>query len=244
MLIKPITTAGWNPSNFRINEGVELSPSQTLRTEVFWMIYLVYVFIAFGGMVLTAQLGPIARDFGVDNQVVTILGFSAPVLTLAISIDNLANGITRPISGFLSDMIGRENTMLLIFSLESVALAGMALFGRHPHSFLVFAAFTFLFWGEIFVIFPAICGDTFGVRNATANNGLLYTAKGTAALTVPLANVLVSNTGTWTSVLVAAACCSFAAGILAKFVVVPMRKKLLRMPAQPDSLSVASVSST
>ena len=116
--------------------------------------------------------------------------------------------------------------MLLMFSLEAVALLGMAVLGRNPYGFLVFAALTFLFWGEIFVIFPAICGDSFGMENAAANNGLLYTAKGTAALTVPLASMLVAVTGTWNSVLLAASFCSLLAGILARFLLVPMRKRM------------------
>jgi OFA family oxalate/formate antiporter-like MFS transporter len=181
-------------------------------------------------MVMTAQLGPIARDFGLENRMITILGVTAPVLTLAISIDNFANGITRPIAGFVSDIIGRENMMLLMFSLEAVALAGMAFVGRTPFGFVGFAALTFLFWGEIFVIFPAICGDSFGIENAAANNGLLYTAKGTAALTVPLASMLVAATGTWNSVLLAAAISSLLAGVVAKFVLVPMRKKMCAVP--------------
>jgi OFA family oxalate/formate antiporter-like MFS transporter len=102
----------------------------------------------------------------------------------------------------------------------------MAVLGRNPYGFIGFAALTFLFWGEIFVIFPAICGDSFGIENAAANNGLLYTAKGTAALTVPLASMLVAATGRWNSVLLAAALCSLMAGVLAKFVLVPMRKKM------------------
>ena len=148
-------------------------------------VLLVYVMIGSGGMIVTAQLGPIARDFGVEKQMIAMLGRSMPLVALAVSIDNLANGLTRPFSGFLSDRIGRENAMLLMFSAEGVAFLGMAAFGRLPLAFLVFAALIFLFWGEIFSLFPAICGDIFGVRNATANNGLLYTAKGTSALTVP-----------------------------------------------------------
>lgn len=225
LLVKPIVPALRSLSR-RIQQGAEFTPAQTLRTGVFWVIYLVYVLIGYGGMVITAQLGPIARDFGVEKQIVTILGLSLPVLTLAVSIDNFANGITRPFCGFLSDKIGRENAMLLMFASESVAFLGMALFGRRPLAFLIFAALIFLCWGEIFSIFPAICGDTFGVKNATANNGLLYTAKGTCALAVPLANLLVAATGTWTSVLAATAVCSLLAGLLAKFLVVPMRKKL------------------
>jgi OFA family oxalate/formate antiporter-like MFS transporter len=85
--------------------------------------------------------------------------------------------------------------MLLMFSAEGIAFLGMAAAGRNPLAFVVFAALIFLFWGEIFSLFPAICGDTFGVRHATANNGLLYTAKGTAALAVPLTNFLVARRG-------------------------------------------------
>ena len=226
VLIKPIVPAVRTTSR-RIQQGADFTPSQTLRTRVFWVIYAVYLMIGSGGMVMTAQLGPIARDFGIEKQIVTILGLSMPVLTLALSIDNLANGITRPMCGFLSDKIGRENAMLLMFGSESIAFLGMALFGREPIAFLVFAGLIFLFWGEIFSLFPAICGDTFGVKNAAANNGLLYTAKGTCALVVPLANLLVAATGTWTSVLLTAAASSLLAGLLAKFLVAPMRIRLL-----------------
>jgi MFS transporter, OFA family, oxalate/formate antiporter len=218
----------------KMPQGREFTPSQTVRTKVFWLIYLVYLMIGSGGMIVTAQLGPIARDFGVDKQTITLLGFSMPLLAMAISIDNLANGLTRPFSGYLSDRIGRENTMLLMFCADGVALLGMAAFGRQPLAFLVFAALIFLFWGEIFCIFPAICGDTFGVKNATANNGLLYTAKGTSALVVPLANLMVAATGTWTAVLLVMAASSIGAGLLAKLAVEPMR---IRMPA-PKALPV------
>jgi OFA family oxalate/formate antiporter-like MFS transporter len=227
LLIKPAKRAEALTARKRIYQGAELTPPQTLRTRVFWLIYLIYLLIAFGGMIITAQLGPIARDFGVETRTVTILGLSTPVLALAVSLDNFANGITRPVCGFLSDILGRENMMLLVFSLESLALLGAALFGSNPYSFVLFMALVFLFWGEIFVVFPAVCGDSFGIRHATANNGLLYTAKGTAALTVPLANLLTGITGTWTSVLFAAAACSLLAGVLAKFALVPMRKRLV-----------------
>jgi len=234
LLVKPVKRGEPIAVRKRIYQGAELTPPQTLRTGVFWLIYLIYLLIAFGGMIITAQLGPIARDFGLEKQAVTILGLSAPVLALAVSLDNFANGITRPVCGFLSDILGRENMMLLVFSLESLALFGVAVFGRNPYCFVLFMALVFLFWGEIFVVFPAVCGDSFGIRHATANNGLLYTAKGTAALTVPLANLLTGATGTWTSVLLAGAICSLLAGVLAKFALVPMRKRLLLEYCPPE----------
>lgn len=232
-LIKPIVPALRPSPKGRIRQGYEFTPVQTVRTKTFWLIYLVYLMIASGGMILTAQLGPIARDFGVEKQTVTLLGFSLPLLAMAVSIDNVANGVTRPFSGYLSDKIGRENAMLVMFSADGLALLGMAAFGRQPLAFVVFAALIFLFWGEIFSLFPAICGDTFGVKHATANNGLLYTAKGTSALMVPLANLLVTATGTWTSVLLATAASSVGAGLLAKLVVDPMRRRMLPPEAVP-----------
>jgi OFA family oxalate/formate antiporter-like MFS transporter len=235
-LIKPIVPARRPPAHSRIQQGRDFTPAETLRTKVFWLIYIVYLLIASGGMIVTAQLGPIARDFGVEKQMVVLLGMALPVLTMAVSIDNLANGLTRPFCGFLSDKIGRENAMLLMFCSEGIAFFGMAVFGRQPLGFLIFAALIFLFWGEIFSLFPAISGDTFGIRNATANNGLLYTAKGTSALMVPLANVLVGATGTWTSVLLVTGVCSLAAGLVAKLVVAPMRRKLLA----PEPAAVGS----
>jgi OFA family oxalate/formate antiporter-like MFS transporter len=228
-LLRPIVPKSWSEAAARVGilRAADFAPSETLRTGTFWLIYLVYVLIASGGMVITAQLGPIAHDFGVEDQFVPLLGYSIPVLTLAISVDNFANGVTRPLCGFISDRIGRENAMLLIFSAESVAFLGMAVFGHRPLPFVLFAALIFLFWGEVFSIFPAICGDTFGVKYATANNGLLYTAKGTSALVVPLANVLAAATGTWVSVLLTAAVLSMLSGLLAKFLLAPMRRKIL-----------------
>jgi OFA family oxalate/formate antiporter-like MFS transporter len=205
--------------------GRDFAPAETIRTKVFWLIYAIYLLIAFGGMTLTAQLGPLARDFGVDKRVVTLLGFSLPLLTMTVSIDNFANGLTRPFSGYLSDKIGRENAMLLMFSAEGLAFFGMSVFGHTPLAFVLFAALIFLFWGEIFSLFPAICGDAFGVQHATANNGLLYTAKGTSALVVPLANIAVTAAGSWTPVLLLMAVSSLAAGLLARFVLDPMRRR-------------------
>lgn len=216
-LSKPILPAAWAAARTVRQRAGDFTPAQTIRTSVFWMIYLVYVMITFGGMVVTAQLGPIAGDFGI----------ALPVLTLAISIDNFANGITRPLSGFISDKIGRENAMLLIFGSEGLAFLGMIAFGHNPTGFVIFAALIFLFWGEVFCIFPAICGDTFGVGNAAANNGLLYTAKGTASLAVPVASILFTSTGSWNTVLLAAAASSLTAGLLAKFILSPMRRRLL-----------------
>jgi MFS transporter, OFA family, oxalate/formate antiporter len=170
LLIKPVKTAAPTLPLKKICRGAELGVAGVFRSRVFWLIYLIYLLIAVGGMVMTAQLGPIARDFGLETQVVTVMGISMPLLAVAVSIDNFTNGITRPISGFLSDFLGRENMMLLMFSLEAAALLGMVVCGRSPSGFLLFASLIFLFWGEIFVVFPAICGDCAAARHSSSGN--------------------------------------------------------------------------
>jgi OFA family oxalate/formate antiporter-like MFS transporter len=149
-----------------------------------------------------------------------------PLLTMTLSIDNLANGFTRPLCGFLSDRLGRENTMFFVFLGEGLSMLGLMKFGHSPVAFMTFAALIFLFWGEIFSIFPAVCADTFGVKFAAGNAGTLYTAKGTASLLVPLASVL-SAGGNWDRAFIFAASITIAAAIVAKFVLLPIRRKFI-----------------
>lgn len=205
---------------------VDYTTKKMLTTPVFWLIYVIYVLVAAGGVMATAQLGPIAHDFGISSTPISMFGATLPLLTLALSIDNVANGLTRPLCGFISDKIGRENTMFIVFIGEGLALLGLMKYGHNPYMFITFAALIFMFWGEIFSIFPAICGDTFGSKFATANAGTLYTAKGVAALMVPLASVVAAG-GNWNRVFILAAVVTIGAGIAAKFVLLPMRKRFL-----------------
>ncbi|MGF6757564.1 oxalate/formate MFS antiporter [Paraburkholderia sp. GAS42] len=203
---------------------VDYTPGQMIKAPVFWVIYLSFVAVAAGGLMATAQIGPIAKDWGLARLPMTFFGMTLPLLTMTLSIDNICNGFTRPLCGFISDKLGRENTMFVIFIGEGLALLGLMQYGTNPYAFMTFAALIFLFWGEIFSIFPAICADTFGSKYAAANAGTLYTAKGTASLIVPLASVL-SATGGWNLVFIVAAVVTIAAGISAKFILAPMRKR-------------------
>jgi len=217
-----------NPKSAR-----DFTPSQMIRTPVFWLLYVAFVLVGAGGLMAAAQVAPIAKDYGVASVPMLVFGTTMPLLTLTLAIDNLANGFTRPLTGWISDHIGRENTMLVVFVGEGLSMLGLMEFGHHPAGFLIFAPLIFLCWGEIFSIFPAVSGDTFGSKYAAANNGFLYTAKGTASLLVPVASVLKATTGSWTSVLWAAACMSIVAGLLAKFVIMPMRRRMLDTASVP-----------
>jgi OFA family oxalate/formate antiporter-like MFS transporter len=225
-LVRPKPPEGVTAAPRIVTTKVDYPTRKMLRTRVFWLIYALFVAVAAGGLMATAQIGPLARDYGLAKLPVTLFGITLPLLTMTLSIDNLCNGFTRPLCGFVSDRIGRENTMFIVFLGEGLAMLGLMKFGHDPIAFMAFAALIFLFWGEIFSIFPAICADTFGVRFAAGNAGTLYTAKGTASLLVPLASVL-SAGGNWDRVFIAASAVTMAAAIAAKFVLAPVRKRVI-----------------
>ena len=211
-----------------------IGPAEMLKTPVFWMLYICMVLVASGGLMAAAEIGPIAKDYGVDKLPVTVLWATLPLLTMALSIDSLVNGLTRPLTGWISDHLGRENTMVLVFIVEGVAIWGLMQFGHSAVGFLIFAPLIFLGYGEIFSLFPAASGDTFGPKYAATNNGLLYTAKGTSSLLIPLANVLKASAGSWVPVLWIAGALPITAAVLAIFVLSPMRRKMLdKLVADP-----------
>ena len=202
----------------------DFRPLEIVRYPVFWVMYLMFVLVGAGGLMATAQLAPIAKDFQIADIPVSILGLTLPALTFALSIDRVLNGITRPFFGWVSDNIGRELTMLIAFGFEALGIFALYVYGKDPLMFVLLSGLVFFAWGEIYSLFPSTCTDTFGARYATANAGLLYTAKGTASLLVPLANVLVSATGNWHAVFVVGALLNAAAALLAWFVLRPMRR--------------------
>jgi len=158
---------------------------------------------------------------------VTILFFTATTLSAALVIDSVCNGLARPFFGWVSDIIGRENTMALVFSLGALAYWGLGALGHTPHMFVLMAALIFFTWGEIFSLFPATCTDTFGAKYATTNAGLLYTAKGTSAWLVPLASLLRKYSGDWHAVFVIATFMNLGVAALALFVLKPLRRRAL-----------------
>jgi len=202
----------------------DYSPAQVLRQPVFWVMYLMFVMVAAGGLMATAQLGPIAKDFKIGDIPVDIMGLVLPALTFALAIDRVLNGLTRPFFGWVSDQIGREPTMFIAFALEAVGILALYTFGQHPVAFVILTGVVFFAWGEIYSLFPSTCADTFGSKYAASNAGLLYTAKGTASLLVPLSSVLATATGSWHAVFIVASVMNAVAAILAWFVLRPMRR--------------------
>lgn len=215
----------------------DYAPSEVLKSPVFWVMYAMFVMVAAGGLMATAQLGPIAQDFKIMDVPVNIMGLVLPALTFALAIDRVLNGLTRPFFGWVSDKIGREQTMFIAFALESVGILALYYYGQNPILFVLLTGMVFFAWGEIYSLFPSTCADTFGSRYAASNAGMLYTAKGTASLLVPLSSVLAAATGSWHAVFIVASAVNAAAALLAWFVLRPMRRKHIENSRQASSSS-------
>ncbi|HLQ35019.1 MAG TPA: oxalate/formate MFS antiporter [Chloroflexota bacterium] len=205
----------------------DYTPVETLRTPVFWLMYGMMTMVATGGLMAVAQLAPIATDFKVDKTIVSLGWITMAALPFALSLDRILNGLTRPFWGWVSDHIGRENTMFLAFGLEACAIVLLIQTASNPLLFVLFSAATFFGWGEIYSLFPATSSDLFGRRYATTNYGMLYTAKGTASLLVPVGNLVQGATGSWLPIFMLAVAFDVIAAILAITALKTLRKRHL-----------------
>ncbi len=199
-----------------------VSPAVMLRTPVFWLLFLMMTMLSTSGLMVISQTAAFARDFGVAS--LTVMGMTA--LPLALTIDRITNGLTRPFFGWLSDVIGRENTMFIAFLLEGVAMYTWLQFRSDPLLFVLLSGVVFFGWGEIFSLFPSTLTDTFGERHATTNYGFLYMAQGVGSvLGGPMAAQLHDATGSWIPVFGVVITLDLVAALLALVVLKPLRRK-------------------
>ena len=199
----------------------------TQGQPIFMLMYFMFVMVGAGGLIVTANLAPISLDLKVGNVPVTLAGLTMTALTFAATIDRILNGLTRPFFGWVSDQIGRENTMFIAFMLEGIGIFALYKLGADPVWFVILSGLVFFAWGEIYSLFPSTCTDTFGAKFAATNAGLLYTAKGTAALLVPYASSIQKTTGSWDLVFIIAAGANILAAVLAIAMLKPWRRKVV-----------------
>jgi len=207
----------------------DFTPVEVLKTAPFWVMYAMFVMVGAGGLMAIAQLAPIANDYKIAGIPVSLLGLTLPALTFALTIDRVLNGVCRPFFGWVSDQIGRENTMFIAFFVEGIGIFALLYFANNPVLFVILSGVVFFAWGEIYSLFPATCTDIYGRKFATTNYGMLYTAKGTASLLVPLANVLTTYTGSWHAVFYVAAIANIVAAVMALAVLRPLRQKFMAL---------------
>lgn len=211
---------------------------EALQTKLFWLMFLMFICVVTGGMMAVAQLGVIAQDLGVKNFSVNLYFITMAALPLALMLDRIMNGISRPLFGWISDNIGREKTMLIAFTLEGLGIIALGYFGHNPYAFLILSGVVFLAWGEVYSLFSALAGDAFGTKHIGKIYGVLYCAKGIGALFVPVGNLMMEATGTWSTVLYTVAAMDLFAAFLAITVLRPVlaaHVKRSSVAPQPES---------
>ena len=205
-------------------ESRQVRPVDMLRTPIFWLMFVMMTMMSTAGLMVTSQMAAFTRDFGMANAIV----FGLPLLPLALSLDRITNGLTRPFFGWLSDQIGRENTMVIAFALEGTAMTLWLFTTSHPALFVLMSGVVLFGWGEIFSLFPSTLTDTYGTRYATTNYGFLYMAQGVGSvLGGPVAALLHDAYGSWMPVFGIIIAMNFATALLAGLVLKPMRQRWL-----------------
>src|ERR1700682_101070 len=199
-------------------------PKAMLKTPVFWLMFVMMTMMSTGGLMVILNFANFARDFGVAD----IMVFGLQALPLALTVDRITNGLTRPFFGWVSDKIGRENTMGIAFFLEAAAVLLLVYFRNDALIFVILSAVVFFGWGEIFSLFPSTLTDTFGTKNATANYGFLYMAQGVGSvLGGPFAALLHDLEGSWLPVFGVIITMDVLTALLALFVLKPTRARFL-----------------
>ena len=205
--------------------GLDYAPGEMLRTPLFWLLFVMMTMMSTGGLMVISQFSAFARDFGVADVIV----FGAPALPLALTIDRITNGLTRPFFGWISDRIGRENTMGLAFFLEALAIALLLAYREDATALVVLSGLVFFGWGEIFSLFPSTLTDSFGSKHATTNYGFLYMAQGIGSIFGgPMAAWLRGETGSWVPVFLLVVALDALTALLALLVLKPMRTTMAK----------------
>jgi len=200
------------------------SPREMLKNPIFYLMFVMMSMMSTSGLMVTSNVGPFAKEFGVADMLV--MGMAA--LPLSLTLSRFTNGLTRPFFGWISDHIGREPTMALAFSLEAVAILVLFHYINQPALFVVLTGLVFFGWGEIFSLFPSTLTDTFGPKYASTNYGFLYIAQGVGSiLGGPAAAFLKQATGSWTAVFIIVAALDVLTAVLAIAVLRPMRLRHL-----------------
>ena len=205
---------------------VGYAPIIMLRSTVFWLMFVMMSMMSTGGLMVITQFTSFAKSFGITAQTtVVILGMAFAAIPAALTFDRITNGLTRPFFGWVSDHIGRENTMAIAFILEGMAIFLMLQYRTDPYLLVVLSGLVFFGWGEIFSLFPSTLTDTFGTKYATTNYGFLYMAQGVGSiLGAPIAAMIYEATGSWMPVFGLVIGMDVLTGLLALLVLKPLRQ--------------------
>lgn len=216
------------PASQRVTQTTrEYAPREMLRSPTFWLLYVMMTIGAIPGLLMIGEIKPMAVDFHVADVKVTLFWATMTAVNFAMFLDRFSGGLTRPVFGWFSDHVGRETAIFCAFALEGTALFFLIRHNDSPVLFVLMSGLAFFGWGAILSLFPALNSDLFGRQFASANYGLLYTAKGVASLLVAGCMRLQAETGSWAPVFTLMIACDFAAAFLALFALRPLHRRWL-----------------
>src|SRR5579864_5071170 len=119
---------------------LDFNYSEMLRTPQFYFLFFAMLSVGIGGLMVTAQLKPVATNFKISEA----------ALTVALVLTPLANGSSRILWGWVSDYLGRERTMFTAFLLQAIFLVCATTLGRSGDvMFVAMMVMVFLTWGEL-----------------------------------------------------------------------------------------------
>jgi MFS transporter, OFA family, oxalate/formate antiporter len=179
-------------------------PLSLLRMGAFWMAFFAFLFMATGLLILTANTKPLGES----------LGIASTIIVAAVTLQQILNGASRVVWGWVSDRLGRETTMAIAFAVNALLLFLIPVFGDSSLGFIALTSLALFTSGEIFALFPALTGDRFGSKYAAANQGMLYTAKGIASLGGGAFAAWLAVTQSWSVVFGLAGSLALAASII------------------------------
>jgi MFS transporter, OFA family, oxalate/formate antiporter len=222
----------WKPVARVYQASTDRTWLEMVKQPSFYLIYVMMTLVAFGGLVVTSQLQEIADFYKVDR---TIIAWGLSAAILAIQVNRIVNGLTRPLWGWISDHVGRENAMFTAFLTEGIAVWAWLHTANRPVMFILLSSVVFFAWGEIFSLFPSLTADLYGRRWATANYGIVYTAKGTASIFAgPVAAYVMFKTGSWVPVFYVMIACDVIAAFMALLWLKPVVSRTIAMAERMD----------
>lgn len=251
--------AGWEQIKQKVQKRVQQSardytPREMLKSRSFYLLYLMMTLITFSGLVVTAQLKPIGEMYQYqtrtlfERSAVSVGGLKfalggVTVLAVALLLNNVLNGVARPFFGWVSDHLGRYDTMAIAFTLEAIAITAFTIFVDRSVLFVVLCGLVFFAWGDIYSLFPSAIADIFGSKHATTNYGIQYTAKGLGSILAgPLAAWVNENNNSWVPVFWAMIACNVTAAALAVLWLKPLITRLMKEQAPQEAQGIASES--
>lgn len=199
--------------------------AEALRTGPFWVLFVIFICVCSGGLIVTALFSQIARSYGVFSLEMAMVGLTMTVFSWALFFDRCMNAACRPVFGLLSDRIGRENALALAFAFEAASIYLFLHVAHDPVWFILVSGLIFFGWGEIFTLMPIMIAETYGTKHAQTIYGWLYTAKGFASLSVPFATAYVATAKNWDGVFLLCVIADMVAVAMVLFMLKPMRRK-------------------